>query len=456
MSPPGHRVSEAFGNIVFPVSMASDPWAFECLVDVDLWSAAGLGVAVEFQSPVRALRRVAPCVHVYDSRSQGARSCRHCVLPGQPLKHFTTDTRPSAKPSPWRADQNTWRLCYWRRRLQELDAVLLVVAGEVLSQNRAAVLAARHLGIPSVQLQHGYPVGWWGYAPSVATKVFSWGPVSTARLASFGIDPQRIVEVGNARVDALCTAANTERANVGAFRARVGLPESAYVICLCEGYLAMPDRAVHVVVSTLAAVLAQRRDVHVLVKTHPAESVEDVTQVLCELLEAGAGRVVVRAMELDEALAMSDLVLVMTSSVGIDAAGAGFTVAALADGSQAVFGDDVVSGIPAVADSRELLRFMDNPQRVSRNTIQAHLGANLGRGRERFFEEAVALVPQGARQSRDAQVDQLFAALPSTECTRQRRLRARWRWLRAALKARGRRRVNRLRERLRNGEAGQY
>lgn len=151
---------------------------------------------------------------------------------------------------------------------------------------------------------------------------------------------------------------------------------------------------------------------------------------------------------------MSDLVLVVTSSVGIDAAAAGFTVAALADGSHAVFGDAVAIGIPTVSGSRELVRFIEDPQRVSQDTIQAHFGENLGQARERFFEEAIALVGQGASQSRDAHVERLFAALPYSECTRRRRLAAGSQWLLAALKARGRRSFHGFLERLGAGKAG--
>jgi len=123
------------------------------------------------------------------------------------------------------------------RVLLDAPHAAVLVAGDVNS-TLAAALAASKLGIPVIHLEAGLRSGDWTM-PEEINRVLcdrlsalllcpSADAVQTLGSESVGVDPGRVVLVGNTMIDTLFLLASTDRA--GAVRARFGVAEGDYVL----------------------------------------------------------------------------------------------------------------------------------------------------------------------------------------------------------------------------------
>lgn len=88
---------------------------------------------------------------------------------------------------------------------------LLVLDEDATPFARAAIVAARAQGIPSVVVQHGVPRVRFGFAPLAADRIFAWGAASRDQLVQWGIPPEKITITGSPRHDRCVRHAAVDR-----------------------------------------------------------------------------------------------------------------------------------------------------------------------------------------------------------------------------------------------------
>lgn len=391
-------------TILFIVFGSPDPQTLDALLAEDLWSARGLRVAVEFASAVPGMRPLSGVAESVEELWPGEdvfTGYRQRVARG-PLARRVARKLGLAVRHP---DEHLWSGAYWRDRFAELDPALVVVGTEALPGGRWAVLAAIHAGIPTVQLQHGLPNCWWGYVPAIADRYFTWGPASTRRLVEWGVEPERAVEVGSPRADAM--AAQVAASDGTALRRDLRVAEDECVLALVQGYRGLPDKLLLPVASMLAAVLAADDSRRLVIKTHPAESPEETRAIFGRLMpERGLVRTTVTAEDLPTVLAASDVVLVGRSTAGLEAAAAGLPVLSLdaVPTPQNLYGD----GIPVATTAGEAVHALKDLPALAASAargVQLQLGERAGVSREGFFAEAARLIETHEPQESDAVVE---------------------------------------------------
>ena len=74
---------------------------------------------------------------------------------------------------------------------------VLVLDEDATPMARAAILAARRAGAPTVVVQHGVPRVQFGFAPPAADLICAWGEPSRRQFLRWGIEPQRVVVTGS-------------------------------------------------------------------------------------------------------------------------------------------------------------------------------------------------------------------------------------------------------------------
>jgi hypothetical protein len=434
-------VSRPAAPFLFLVSSSPDPRTLEALLSGRKGPPEGGAIVVEKAPFTGTLADpvLPPWVEYHRDRDEAGKRCSRCV---PPLRHLKPLSDPPG-PSPWVADACTWLLCYWRARLLEISPRAVVAGGEALPHARAAFLAARDLGIPTFQLQHGLPMGWWGYAPSLATRVLAWGPESARRLASFGVEPGRIAVTGSPRFDALEAELAGLRGRRDEIRASFGLSRGDAVTALFEGFRTLPAAVAERVLGAVSRLLSERAEARLLIKVHPAEDPAAVAASLPPALSGAGGRVRVLSGEPAPVLAAADLVLSVTSTVAVEAAAAGVPVASFLPPSLSrwLFGE---CPFPSVRDGETLGKALDEAlaggTRDGGAVRELHFGTERGTAAGRLFAE---LERAGRRDGRrDPEVRRLFLALPA--CPRSPSLRARLRGRSFVLAAAGRHAVSRL------------
>jgi hypothetical protein len=230
-----------------------------------------------------------------------------------------------------------------------------------------------------------------------------------------------IAEVGSPRVDCLRGAVATGSHRVNEIRASLGLPEGARVILFPEGIRAMDQATIVRAVQVLSEVVGLDSDIYVIIKPHPAEDALVVERVIRAAAAGPLPRVYVRQMELEDAIICSDLVLCLGSTVGIEAAAAGAHVARLDVQATGTRAKDEPDGMPVVRDAGDLVRFLDNPRTVSAGYLHDQFSENLGRSRERFFEELFKST-ESARLEPDEEVRGLLRVCGCESCSLAHRL----------------------------------
>jgi len=291
---------------------------------------------------------------------------------------------------------------------------VLVLYAESSGLGRAAVSAARELGIPSFAIQHGimYPHYYShehapfelegeaeGRAVPIPTTTAVYGSVARDLLVDRGsYDPGRIVITGSPKFDELVKAA--EGYDAEATRASLGLAASSRFVVLASRWSAIGP-----VFRELVDAVEQLDDVWLLVKPHQAEATapyEDVlhevtptrsrllpaSSHLLELLFASDGLVTVDSFASSEALVLGRRVLVVNLPSNLDA---------LVDKGVAVGvrrGDSILAGLERLLFDEDAARAVEEKRR---DYIQEFASGADGRSTERI----VAAILETAQPSKD-------------------------------------------------------
>ena len=197
-----------------------------------------------------------------------------------------------------------------RALLRRYRPRLLLFANDAHRVPRIMTQLARMEGIPTVSLQHGFPVWRYGYLPVFADRVLVWGDSSARWFQSMGTDEARVVVAGDPR-----------RLNGGPSLTASAFPQNRRLFWL-------PNPVGRPIVQRFASrffALAENWTGGVCIKLHPSESGVEWYRSL--IPASMIGRVDVSTAPLQDCgLGYGDIVVVGNSTAGLDAVEAGALV----------------------------------------------------------------------------------------------------------------------------------
>ena len=210
--------------------------------------------------------------------------------------------------------------------LDTLSPGVVVTYAEAGGWGRAIVLEARRRNIPSVGIQHGFIYRHWlnylhepdeiaplngdrGFPSPDRTLVFDAYASEHLRTHSH-LPADRLVVTGNARLDDLVLRVDRLRPERDAVRLALGLPTGSKLVVLAAKFSEIRDE-----LPRLFAAIAAQPAVHLIVKTHPAETPDAYAA-----LASGIGNIAVQPADADLArlLAVADALVTMNSTVAVD------------------------------------------------------------------------------------------------------------------------------------------
>lgn len=216
--------------------------------------------------------------------------------------------------------------------IEALRPDVVLTYAEAGGWGRALTIAARRLGVPAAGLQHGFIYRHWlnyrhepdemapdpghtadkGFPRPDRTLLFD--GYAAAHLERAGHFPASSLAItGSARLDALASAVRAlTPGDVSAARAMAGArPGQAVALVVTK------EREARPVLPALVSAVAERQDIHLVIKAHPAETPDVYTSV-------AAGSPNVRVLEpaapLAPLLAAARAVVTVNSTVALDAA----------------------------------------------------------------------------------------------------------------------------------------
>ena len=177
---------------------------------------------------------------------------------------------------------------------------------------RVLALAARRRGIPVICLQHGIIAVEASYMPVFADIQGVYGPADAAWYAERGLSRRRLAVTGHPRFDPLFTGTPPAAVTVAV---RIGVPPGRRLVLVVTQPHLPAER-----IGRLVRRLAQRRDVHVLLKPHPLEErsgkASEYDQMAGDLPNV---TVLPRRLALHDVLPHAEAVIAESSTVGLEA-----------------------------------------------------------------------------------------------------------------------------------------
>ena len=211
--------------------------------------------------------------------------------------------------------------------LDALEPGVVVTYAEAGAWGRALVLEARRRGVPSIGLQHGFiyrhwlnylhepdemmPAGGDDRGFPCPDRTLLYDRYASEHLASAGhFSASRLSVTGSARLETLMTRMATLGRRREELRQRHGVRAGQTMAVLAAKFSEIQDE-----LPALVEAASQVRDLHLVIKPHPAE-----TPALYTAAAAGRPRVSVASgsADLAELLAAADAIVTMNSTVAID------------------------------------------------------------------------------------------------------------------------------------------
>ncbi len=155
------------------------------------------------------------------------------------------------------------RVSGYRHLLEVLRPKAILTEFDRNIYSSCLVLAAKSLGIPTATLVHGTINPPYGYNPVLADRIFAWGELQRDQLLGLKTPPEKIRLTGFARVQ------RPEPKDVAAIKQAAGLPSDKPVVLLATNPI--EPKAHERLITTYCNAFAGRKDVTVVVRTHPAE-----------------------------------------------------------------------------------------------------------------------------------------------------------------------------------------
>lgn len=161
-------------------------------------------------------------------------------------------------------------------------------------------------------------VGWRVRAPewglSGADLYAVWGDYVKQLLVSRGVSPQKIEVTGNPLFDEIHSKSDFEKQEV---RRRLGLGKGSVILLATQPFVegGFYELSTHVRFVTSVINAAKRLDMQLIIKLHPRESVKKYDSIIHK---AGYNKIViVQKFDLHELIDLSDIVITITSTVGL-------------------------------------------------------------------------------------------------------------------------------------------
>lgn len=170
------------------------------------------------------------------------------------------------------------------------------------------VIAAKLAGIPTVTLTHGVmSMDADGYAPVLADKIISWGELDRDKLIKAGVEPEKIIIGGCPRL--------SRELNVDSVKSRIkmGLDRQRKVVM----FASTPERERFEYVKAFCEAIEKQSEYVGFVRLHPSEKMSTYKHIIEEYPAVHFFENTIST--LDEALAVSDVVVTHGSGVGLDA-----------------------------------------------------------------------------------------------------------------------------------------
>jgi len=193
----------------------------------------------------------------------------------------------------------------------------VVVADDTTTQGRIAVLAARSLRIPTLNIQHGAIADVQHYRYAIADRIAVWGEHDRDLLLRSGVPEEKIVITGQPRFDDLGRQAGDQTYR----RERLGIPTShklllwattPFVPRLSYDFSGRNRRYLQ----ALLDLLVRESSWNLVIKLHPRDQRADYNAVLAKAEASVRSRVrILQEEDMQQLLPMADAVLAWNTSV---------------------------------------------------------------------------------------------------------------------------------------------
>lgn len=220
-----------------------------------------------------------------------------------------------------------------KKLFEDYRPTILVVASDVWGIEQFFIQSASANGIPSLLVQDGQlgevtgrlikSLGVYQYGFGGTTEVAVSGPAYVSRLTQHGINPARITVTGQPRYDSLFPS----YLDIDDDRACLPIPEEQRIILFASqplkviaenGFQATVDQS-ELIIDVFDAVKPFLSNRAMIVKLHPAESLENYRSTVNSLAEYKENVHFVQDADIISLLKRSDLVLTVASTVGVEA-----------------------------------------------------------------------------------------------------------------------------------------
>jgi hypothetical protein len=214
------------------------------------------------------------------------------------------------------------------RILKELNPRAVVVDEDVILFNKALVLCARGLGIPTFTMMHGVPYKKDGNIPSNADYILAWGSSTKQRLLGWGLDPEKVVEVGAPQfVSYPKMRRNLSRERIeNDFKIPLGSPLLVFAVMRLHtnehpypiySRNSMFQTILHDTLDLIYGYASEHPDIYLVIKFHPGEKNSWFARQMADALPSQARQRIrfVQAYPIEELVSAADLVLTTPSTV---------------------------------------------------------------------------------------------------------------------------------------------
>ena len=232
------------------------------------------------------------------------------------------------------------------RLIEKGKAGGLLVASDFHPVPREAVLVCRRHGVPSVEVIHGMVSVPVLYVPITADKIAVWGDEMHEWFVGHGTDPARLVTTGQPRYDGFIEYEKRK----DYLKAGLGIEKDKKVVLYAASRLPGEMKTVE----TALDAIRQRKDTIFVIKPHPTDRPDAYERLLNTRPDQPS--MVVSGRNIFEMLAICDIVLLLFSTVGLEAVLAGKPLVAVSDFAGRSNDNYVASGVALKADTAQELR----------------------------------------------------------------------------------------------------
>jgi hypothetical protein len=205
-----------------------------------------------------------------------------------------------------------------RKEFARRKPFALVVWEDWIPFERICVLIAKQFGAKSLVVQHGIfsdstklPDWIRGFAPVVADRIAVWGPHYRQMLLAKRVPKEKIVVTGPSRLDSL----HNHPYGDSAFRKRLGIGPGEKLVVLATQPQTQNTMQPRLLAEAALEAVKPLENARLAIKLHPLERIADYGAIA---QAAGNKAILVEKTDLHQLLHCADLVIVHSSTVGLE------------------------------------------------------------------------------------------------------------------------------------------